>query len=112
MAARRAALWPTLPKVQHIVAVTTLAWYIAGYSSELNRLLSGSLDLEDLVHAELVMVAQFQTPGSRTWREGNIKSCFNYLLLDPRVTKNLPLRAKSLSKYRSSYVVDSKKNTD
>ncbi|PVD19890.1 hypothetical protein C0Q70_20384 [Pomacea canaliculata] len=50
------------------------------------------------------MVAQFQTPGSRTWREGNIKSCFNYLLLDPRVTKNLPLRAKSLSLERLTNV--------
>ena len=35
----------------------------------------------------------------RTWREGTIKSCFNYLLLDPRVTQNLPLRAKTLSEH-------------
>ncbi|XP_076444008.1 uncharacterized protein LOC143282294 [Babylonia areolata] len=68
-----------------------------GYSSELNRLLSGSVDVEDLAKAELSMVAPFQTPDGRAWREGTIKSCFNYLLLDPRVTKNLPLRAKSLS---------------
>ncbi|KAK7115928.1 uncharacterized protein [Littorina saxatilis] len=67
-----------------------------GYSSELNRLLSGSLEMEDLAKAEMEMVAQFQTPDGRTWREGTIKSCFNYLLLDPRVTKNLPLRAKKL----------------
>ena len=69
-----------------------------GYSSELNRLLSGSLDMEDLAKSELQMVSQFQTPGGRTWREGTIKSCFNYLLLDPRITKNLPYRAKSLGK--------------
>ena len=70
---------------------------LAGYSSELNRLLSGALDVEDLAKAELAMVAQFQTPDGRMWREGTIKSCFNYLLLDPRVTQNLPLRAKTLS---------------
>ncbi|KAL8563548.1 hypothetical protein ACOMHN_060864 [Nucella lapillus] len=68
-----------------------------GYSSELNRMLSGCLDVEDLAKAELSMVAQFQTPGGCTWREGTVKSCFNYLLLDPRITRNLPLRAKSLS---------------
>ncbi|KAK7486770.1 hypothetical protein BaRGS_00021917 [Batillaria attramentaria] len=68
-----------------------------GYSSELSRVLSGSLDMEELAKIELSMVEVFQTANGRTWREGLIKSCFNYLLLDPRVTKNLPLRAKSLS---------------
>lgn len=31
------------------------------------------------------------------WREGNLKSAFNYLLIDPRITDNLPKRAKYLS---------------
>lgn len=31
------------------------------------------------------------------WREGNIKSAFNYVLIDPRVTQNLPVRGKSMS---------------
>nr|KAG5699548.1 hypothetical protein BaRGS_033744 [Batillaria attramentaria] len=52
--------------------------------------------MEELAKIELSMVEVFQTANGRTWREGLIKSCFNYLLLDPRVTKNLPLRAKSL----------------
>lgn len=77
---------------------------LAGYSSELNRAVSGALDMEELAKAELNMVAQFQTPDGRTWREGTIKSCFNYLLLDPRVTKNLPLRAKSLSEEPVTHV--------
>ena len=55
--------------------------------------------MEDLANAELAMVAQFQTPDGRMWREGTIKSCFNYLLLDPRITQNLPLRAKTLSEH-------------
>lgn len=33
---------------------------------------------------------------NQTWREGNHKTCFNYLLLDSRVTQNLPLRAPAL----------------
>ncbi|KAK7495909.1 hypothetical protein BaRGS_00012899 [Batillaria attramentaria] len=36
------------------------------------------------------------SPGDAIWREGTVKSCFNYLLLDPHVTRNLPLRARSL----------------
>lgn len=31
------------------------------------------------------------------WREGNVKSAFNYLLIDPRLSQNLPKRAKFLS---------------
>ncbi|XP_054009472.1 uncharacterized protein LOC128892878 isoform X1 [Hylaeus anthracinus] len=34
---------------------------------------------------------------SRKWREGISKTCFNYLLLDPRITKDLPSRAKSMT---------------
>ncbi|XP_064477875.1 ankyrin repeat and LEM domain-containing protein 1-like [Ornithodoros turicata] len=33
---------------------------------------------------------------NKTWREGNTKTCFNYILLDSRVTQNLPLRAHHL----------------
>lgn len=32
----------------------------------------------------------------KNWRGGNCKSSFTYLLLDPRITRNLPLHAKSL----------------
>lgn len=39
------------------------------------------------------MVSQFDLPDpKRKWREGNLKSSFNYLLLDPRVSLNLPMR--------------------
>ncbi|XP_076102149.1 uncharacterized protein LOC143071614 [Mytilus galloprovincialis] len=37
----------------------------------------------------------------RCWREGHLKSSFNYLLLDPRVTKNLPNRMHSLGEKES-----------
>ncbi|KAK2542221.1 Ankle1, partial [Columba guinea] len=47
---------------------------------------------------ELVLVQQFDCPDrSRRWREGLLKSSFNYLLLDPRITQNLPLRSHQLS---------------
>lgn len=35
---------------------------------------------------------------SRKWREGMNKTCFNYLLLDPRITKDLPSRIENLTK--------------
>ncbi|KOC66750.1 Ankyrin repeat and LEM domain-containing protein 1 [Habropoda laboriosa] len=35
---------------------------------------------------------------SRKWREGMNKTCFNYLLLDPRITRDLPSCAENLTK--------------
>ncbi|KOX68802.1 Ankyrin repeat and LEM domain-containing protein 1 [Melipona quadrifasciata] len=34
---------------------------------------------------------------SRKWREGMSRTCFNYLFLDPRITRNLTFRTKYLS---------------
>ncbi|NXN76101.1 ANKL1 protein, partial [Himantopus himantopus] len=52
----------------------------------------------DCVQDELTLVRQFDRPDrSRRWREGLVKSSFNYLLLDPRTTQNLPLRSHCLS---------------
>jgi hypothetical protein len=33
---------------------------------------------------------------NENWREGHSKTCFNYFLIDPRVSDNLPARAKFL----------------
>ncbi|NXJ96484.1 ANKL1 protein, partial [Corythaixoides concolor] len=47
---------------------------------------------------ELALARQFDRPDrSRRWREGLLKSSFNYLLLDPRTTQNLPHRSHHLS---------------
>ncbi|XP_058019650.1 ankyrin repeat and LEM domain-containing protein 1 [Ahaetulla prasina] len=47
---------------------------------------------------EGALAAEFDRPDkSRRWREGLQKSSFNYLLLDPRVTQNLPARCQLLS---------------
>ncbi|NWZ52683.1 ANKL1 protein, partial [Haliaeetus albicilla] len=52
----------------------------------------------DCTQDELALVRQFDRPDrSRHWREGLVKSSFNYLLLDPRTTQNLPLRSHRLS---------------
>ncbi|NXT76590.1 ANKL1 protein, partial [Zapornia atra] len=52
----------------------------------------------DCTQDELVLVQQFDCPDrSCRWREGLVKSSFNYLLLDPRTTQNLPLRSQHLS---------------
>uniref|UniRef100_A0A670ZHR1 Uncharacterized protein n=1 Tax=Pseudonaja textilis TaxID=8673 RepID=A0A670ZHR1_PSETE len=47
---------------------------------------------------EMALAAEFDQPDkNRRWREGLLKSSFNYLLLDPRVTRNLPARCQLLS---------------
>ncbi|NXE84842.1 ANKL1 protein, partial [Cochlearius cochlearius] len=52
----------------------------------------------DCAQDELELAWQFDRPDrSRHWREGLVKSSFNYLLLDPRTTQNLPLRSHHLS---------------
>ncbi|NWU55439.1 ANKL1 protein, partial [Dromas ardeola] len=52
----------------------------------------------DCAQDELALARQFDRPDrSRRWREGLLKSSFNYLLLDPRTTQDLPLRSHHLS---------------
>ncbi|XP_052331394.1 ankyrin repeat and LEM domain-containing protein 1 [Oncorhynchus keta] len=68
-----------------------------GHSPELCVALR-TLVLPDCQEDELALCQQFDQPDqNRKWREGVIKSSFNYLLLDPRVTKNLPYRSHSMS---------------
>jgi len=60
------------------------------------------LDLSGLESLESEMVAPFLNPDrSKNWREGTQKCYFNYLLLDPRVTQNLPVRIKSIGLYKT-----------
>ncbi|NXN10803.1 ANKL1 protein, partial [Indicator maculatus] len=68
-----------------------------GHSPELVAALSTG-QVPDCTQDELVLAQQFDHPG-RGWhqREGLGKTSFNYLLLDPRTTQNLPLRSHCLS---------------
>ncbi|XP_067281432.1 ankyrin repeat and LEM domain-containing protein 1 isoform X2 [Pseudorasbora parva] len=67
-----------------------------GYSPELEHALHRFL-LPNCQADELALCEQFDKPDqNKRWREGFIKSSFNYLLLDPRVTKNLPYRSQSM----------------
>lgn len=55
-----------------------------GYSPELCRVLC-TFELPDCQAEEQALCQQFDHPDhNRKWREGIIKSSFNYLLLDPR----------------------------
>uniref|UniRef100_A0A8C3JTN5 Ankyrin repeat and LEM domain containing 1 n=1 Tax=Calidris pygmaea TaxID=425635 RepID=A0A8C3JTN5_9CHAR len=69
----------------------------AGHSPELVAALRTG-HVPDCAQDELVLAQQFDRPDrTRHWREGLVKSSFNYLLLDPRTTQNLPLRSHRLS---------------
>ncbi|XP_074933175.1 ankyrin repeat and LEM domain-containing protein 1 [Phalacrocorax aristotelis] len=70
---------------------------LAGHSPELVAVLRTGR-VPDCTQDELALARQFDRPDqSRHWREGLVKSSFNYLLLDPRTTQNLPLRSHHLS---------------
>ncbi|XP_002732936.1 uncharacterized protein LOC100377070 [Saccoglossus kowalevskii] len=65
----------------------------AGYFHELSRCILQNHSVPDMQDDEQKMSNQFDQPDPlRKWREGTLKSSFNYLILDPRVTKNLPVR--------------------
>ncbi|KAM3852367.1 ankyrin repeat and LEM domain-containing protein 1 isoform 2-T2 [Vipera latastei] len=69
----------------------------AAYSSELASALE-TYRIPNSRADEMALAAEFdQADKSRKWREGLLKSSFNYLLLDPRVTQNLPARCQLLS---------------
>eukprot|EP00076_Gallus_gallus_P034627 XP_025000165.1 LOW QUALITY PROTEIN: ankyrin repeat and LEM domain-containing protein 1 [Gallus gallus] len=69
----------------------------AGHSPELaDALRTGHIP--NCTEDEMVLAQQFDRPDrSRHWREGLLKASFNYLLLDPRTTQDLPLRCHRLS---------------
>ncbi|XP_058610239.1 ankyrin repeat and LEM domain-containing protein 1 isoform X2 [Onychostoma macrolepis] len=80
------------PHSQKSVAVSP-----SGYSPELENVLHRFV-LPNCQADELSLCEQFDKPDqNKRWREGFIKSSFNYLLLDPRVTKNLPYRSQSMN---------------
>ncbi|XP_029005018.1 ankyrin repeat and LEM domain-containing protein 1 [Betta splendens] len=83
---------PLQPQKQLDQAQTDLA-----YSPELCRALQ-TFTLPNSQADEQALCQQFDQPDqNRKWREGVIKSSFNYLLLDPRVTNNLPFRSHSMT---------------
>ena len=71
------------------------------YSAVLSEGLENRLDMTEASDVILTnMFRCFQSPkneASEEWREGNVKAAFNYLLVDPRITQNLPVRAKNMS---------------
>nr|XP_034975259.1 ankyrin repeat and LEM domain-containing protein 1 [Zootoca vivipara] len=70
----------------------------AGYSPELSSALD-TYQIPDGQEDEMALSRQFDQPDkSCKWREGLLKSSFNYLLLDPRVTQNLPFRCQYISR--------------
>lgn len=61
---------------------------------EIRKHLEGRAQTPDLCSTEESMCLEFDL--KKNWREGTEKSSFNYLLIDPRVTQNLPVRAKKM----------------
>lgn len=71
------------------------------YSKELQLTLDQPMsNVEILIcqKLQILLSKQFENPNlTKHWREGTTKSSFNYLLLDPQITINLPERSKMLT---------------
>lgn len=72
-----------------------------GLSKELQTLMAHypgrEADIKMASHLDRLLVTHFTCPDpAKPWREGLAKKSFNYLLLDPRVTKNLALNESQL----------------
>ncbi|XP_049524117.1 ankyrin repeat and LEM domain-containing protein 1 [Dermacentor silvarum] len=67
-------------------------------SPDVHTLVLNAGNLDAYRDLEVAMMSDFDTPRPNSyWREGNTKGSFTYLLLDTRVTRNLPLRAPGLT---------------
>ena len=63
-----------------------------GFKFELALYVNGNFELPpNIEELEQELISDFQNT-DKNWRGGRLKSSFNYLLLDSRVTNNLPLR--------------------
>ncbi|GFY49987.1 ankyrin repeat and LEM domain-containing protein 1 [Trichonephila inaurata madagascariensis] len=68
------------------------------YSPEVYIFLDGKLNVDRVQNLMNSMSDEFNCTGSDVkWRGGNQRCSFNYFLLDPRVTQNLPVRLKYLT---------------
>jgi hypothetical protein len=67
-----------------------------GFSIELINDLNSKIDTIINDKIEGLMSICFDNGNNGNWREGHLKASFNYLLIDPRVSENLPARAKYL----------------
>ncbi|XP_058829448.1 ankyrin repeat and LEM domain-containing protein 1-like isoform X2 [Topomyia yanbarensis] len=56
--------------------------------------------ISDHQSLETEMSNEFQTTSEKTWREGHLKKSFIYLLIDPRVSENLPAQQKMTSPHQ------------
>ncbi|XP_072044926.1 uncharacterized protein [Amphiura filiformis] len=67
-----------------------------GFRLELASYINGNLTIPpNMADVETDMQMEYEQKDN--WREGKIKSSFNYLLLDPRVSNNLPLRYTNMT---------------
>lgn len=72
------------------------------FSTELQRAINNlnvlRENLSEWLELESRMARHFIERSNVKWREGNLKNSFIYFLIDPRISENLPLSYKSMSK--------------
>lgn len=74
-------------------------FFITVYSLTLEKTFVSEKHFQDIQTYRVLeeeMCRSFEKLTRRKWREGNNKTSFNYLLLDPRISSNLPKRAREM----------------
>ena len=72
----------------------TVCTFLLDFKYELALCLSGTLPVPDFYHIEKQLFS------SNNSVKGNVRNCFNYLLIDPRITKQLPAKIGELQRFR------------
>lgn len=88
-------------KFSHLKISTKLSQnFLAVYSVELQRTFNNfenfQQSLPEYFNLELEMSEYFTKKSNVKWREGHLKTSFVYLLIDPRISENLPMHHKNL----------------
>nr|XP_039257744.1 uncharacterized protein LOC120334326 [Styela clava] len=72
------------------------------FSAELHGIILGRSFPTSVFDDDDMIRRQFEQPDPNLqWREGTMKNSFTYLLLDPRVTDKLPIRARDITEQES-----------
>lgn len=90
--------WPCFLKLFSVLIFFPSTEYPQELQRTIDKFTFLEKNLEEFLKLESQMSKHFIERPLIKWREGNLKTSFIYLLIDPRITENLTLRYKEMDK--------------